>query len=126
MKGCRQIESSLHLYREGELTQEEAKELRAHLDGCPSCSRVLRELRNLDDALQVARTSGEAPAADPSIVESTMEFIRRNSRGGGRSAHRPGSPVFLAGAFRPAIGFALLFAALLLAYQQGRDAWRLT
>jgi len=124
MNGCKNIEPLLYLFRDGELTPAEQSMVTRHLDGCPRCSRVLRDLHTLDDALKVVRTSANAVRADCPVVDRTIEAVRRSSGTGGRPALRQPSsgPVF--GVLRPAFGFLLLGATLLLSYQQGRDTYR--
>jgi hypothetical protein len=51
--------SRLSDYLDGELAPREAKEVEAHLDGCPECSRVLDELR------AVVAAAGELPDVPP-------------------------------------------------------------
>ncbi len=124
MRDCKKIEPLLYLHRDGELTPGEESLVREHLDGCPRCAGVLRALRSLDDALSVVRAAPDAARQDRSVVDRTMEAMRGASLTGGRPAMRPSfsGPAF--GVIRPAFGFLLLSATLLLSYQQGRDTYR--
>ena len=72
MSGCRYIRKRLGRLLDGELPDQEAAAIRAHLAECPACSREAASLEALDARL------GEVPSppVPPGILERTMAQAR--------------------------------------------------
>jgi anti-sigma-K factor RskA len=58
---CAEIHPNLAAFALGGLEPEEAAEVRGHLASCPSCQKVLRELEEVNHALEAA----PSPSTDP-------------------------------------------------------------
>ena len=59
---CRQVEETfLHAFVDGEFTDDECREVQAHLDLCPECAHVVSIHRSYKAAM--LRANGEAPHA---------------------------------------------------------------
>jgi hypothetical protein len=116
MNDCRKIERLIHLHREGERTPDEDRKVRDHVARCAACSGLLRSVERAGAEISHARNTWESAFAGPGLVNRTLGEIR----GAGAFRSRI-SPLGRAG-LRPAIAFAL-FCAVVLAAQQGRDAW---
>lgn len=79
---CTQALEALSAQLDGELSPQEAKELHAHLDTCPTCRALARELSALHDAcggLEVAPPAGltdfilsNLPAQEPVKIEGVL------------------------------------------------------
>lgn len=52
MKDCKDIESQLLAYQQGELSKAEAWEVSLHLEECESCRKVLQEYDQMDKAFE--------------------------------------------------------------------------
>ena len=56
-RACRKVEETfLHAYVDGEFTAEESADLRAHLEGCASCTHVVRRHQSYRAAMARANT----------------------------------------------------------------------
>jgi anti-sigma factor RsiW len=60
---CDRFEHMLSAYLEGDLSRDDETAVRAHVESCPSCARVLAEFRALEDTLLARREQVPSPEA---------------------------------------------------------------
>src|SRR5579884_3186188 len=77
MMTCREAESRLPLYIDGELTRPEAEALERHLAGCAKCHEAFEILRDVSDNIRAARPVYETPRESE---ERVREMIRARNR----------------------------------------------
>jgi len=78
-----ELDSHLLLaYVEGDLSEEEAMDLEAHLEGCPTCSRSVKDLRDMHDLLK--KSSG---AFHPDSEQLWRFAVQTHDPGGIIAAH---------------------------------------
>ncbi|NIR60265.1 MAG: hypothetical protein GWO02_12490, partial [Gammaproteobacteria bacterium] len=65
---CR-LEQQLGPYLEGELSVEACRRIEQHLQSCPSCGRVLRELRATVDLLRLVPEPSPAPELRHAVMD---------------------------------------------------------
>ena len=75
---CAEIHPNLAAFALGGLEPEEAAEVRRHLSSCPSCQKELRELEQVNRALEAA----PSPSADPpaSLKDEMLARVRAEER----------------------------------------------
>lgn len=124
MRNCRSIRHLLYLYREGELTDRERVSLNQHVDSCPRCAAILKDLTELNGALIPQRTG------TPELKEASRlneQVIRQIT--GSRRVHAGRRPTGLEAILRwtgPAFGTLVISSVALLIVQQVHDAVKLS
>jgi hypothetical protein len=122
MNNCKNIESLLYLYRDGELSPEERSMVLEHAKNCSSCAEILRQLHSIDAALEPIREEVPVLAEDAALVNETINRIT-GTRSAGHSRSRKTSLIDeILRYLQPALGFALTAAIILFVIQQSRDA----
>lgn len=74
---CAQIREQLDAYEDGELDAVRARQLEAHLAGCPDCMRAEEQLTELRHAVREHATYHPAPAA---LREAVAALVRAPDR----------------------------------------------
>jgi hypothetical protein len=64
---CKRCQKWLYFYREGELSERQAKSLNRHLERCPECAALLDRIGRLEDTVRQARENAPRPG-DPEIL----------------------------------------------------------
>lgn len=59
---CEKYENLIPMYLEGELTEEQAKALQQHLEGCPNCREQIQALEYMQSMLRQEVAPLKAPA----------------------------------------------------------------
>lgn len=124
MKECRKIESLIYLHRENELSAADERIVHEHSEKCGSCRDILMQLRSIDGAISPLRSEPHGLPGGKSLVGNTVSRIVRKDRSPAVEKVINLDPLLKW--LRPALGFAVLAAALLLAYQQSRDARKIS
>ena len=73
---CDEAEVLLHALFDGELDAGNAREVEAHLAGCPNCAARLREIQSLRKAMTPAALRHAAPAALRARIEGKLPAPR--------------------------------------------------
>ena len=103
---CREVEELLPAYSLDALSPEEAREVEAHLEGCPFCAALQREHVQVAASLAMAADSSAPPE---SLRRSTLRRVEKEARRG-RRLSLPGLPLG-----RPAIAAAGSMSVVLVA-----------
>src|SRR5438309_4576889 len=77
---CDQAEILLHALLDGELDAGHAREVEAHIDGCPRCAAQLRNYREMSSAVSEADLHYTAPLALRRRIEAALPQPRVTSR----------------------------------------------
>ncbi len=72
---CKEIRTSISAYLDGELSEKEARGVRAHLRDCPECARAREELVALNDLLD----EGPGVSVGASFTDSVLAEIQSKS-----------------------------------------------
>jgi hypothetical protein len=122
MNDCKNIESLIYLYRDGELSSEEKSMALEHARTCTSCSDILKQLHSIDAALEPLREEVPVLSEDAALVNDTIDRIAGKSSAE-HSRGRRTSPIDeVLRWLQPALGFAVAAAIVLFVIQQSRDA----
>ena len=117
MNECRRIEPLLFLFRDGELSPEELREVQRHIDVCFRCREVLQQLRSVDAALAPLREEVPDSVGSIDAINRTMDQLAGQHK---RMGERNQS--VLLDWLRPALSWMVMAAVVLLLTQQVRDA----
>src|SRR5215216_4547092 len=84
---CAEIHPNLAAFALGGLEPEEAAEVRRHLASCPGCQKELRELEEVNHALEAA----PSPSADPPtyLKDEILARVRAEVRSFSREGESP-------------------------------------
>jgi anti-sigma factor RsiW len=77
---CDEAEILLHALLDGELDAGHAREVEAHIDGCPRCAAQLRSYREMSSAVSEADLHYTAPLALRRRIEAALPQPRVTSR----------------------------------------------
>jgi anti-sigma factor (TIGR02949 family) len=77
---CQELEGRLDPYVDGELDKDAAREVNAHLQGCPSCARLVASRQALRSAIRSQLPRYSAPDLLRSRVRSALRQHRPSSR----------------------------------------------
>ncbi len=125
MNDCKKIEPLLYLFRDGELSEDDRKDVLGHMKTCPGCARVLSELRSIDAALAPLRERLPELSGASALVEETMDLIA-DPAAGRRGASEGVSILDVMSVWlRPALGTVLAAAVILFIAQQSRDTMKI-
>ncbi|HEY7117244.1 MAG TPA: zf-HC2 domain-containing protein [Tepidisphaeraceae bacterium] len=102
----------VHLYHDGELAPDEARQVEAHVRGCPACTAELAKLREIS-----AVFAGAAAGNEPILGDAAMSRIEAKLVAGGRIY-----PVLRLARVITAMAACVLLAASLLLWQQQAKA----
>jgi anti-sigma factor RsiW len=69
---CDEAETLLHALLDGELDAGHARDVEAHIAGCPNCAAQLRDYRGMSQALSAANLRHTAPSHLRLRIEATM------------------------------------------------------
>ena len=109
MESCERFLPLLSAQLDGELSQEEERELQEHLEQCPACRELWEELSAIHDAFPAL----EQLSAPPGFAQGVMDRIRVQEE-------RPKViPLFRRPALRAAAGLAACVVLCLGIYQTG-------
>ncbi|AWB46094.1 anti-sigma factor [Paenibacillus sp. CAA11] len=76
---CKQAATLMHDYLDEDLSQTEARELKAHLDACPSCMQRFKQLEQTELML-FAAVKTSVPSASDTLVEQIMRKIPKQRK----------------------------------------------
>ncbi len=113
MSTCREIETLLYLYREGELSAGDAQRVSAHVASCPSCRAILEDLHSMEASMAPLRS--EAPVEVPSVGDVVHRVLAM------RSAERPRPMQPVLRFFLLGVRAAAALLIILFIVQQVRD-----
>jgi len=125
MKRDDHIDPLLHLYRAGELSAAEQARVEEHVKNCVRCAEIQQRLLRMDVSLAPMRVAHTEERADESLIAAVMQDVRKPSRLVDSPAGGEDWLGALLGWARPSFAAFALGLALLLAYQQSRDAMKL-
>ena len=109
MESCERFLPLLSARLDGELSREEERELREHLEQCPACRALWEELSAVHDAFPAL----EQLSAPPGFAQGVMDRIRA------REERPKVIPLFRRPALRAAAGLAACVVLCLGIYQTG-------
>lgn len=113
MAACRKYRKIAYLFRDGECTAEERAAWRAHLQNCPACKKLARQIAIMSEGIQAAQAKiveMEAPEQQTQII-----LRRLNAR---KTAGKPVLEITIGFLHRPRIQLvqALLLIALVFSF----------
>jgi hypothetical protein len=85
---CTQYLESMSAYIDGELPEEEARALDAHLTGCPPCRLALEELRAGDEKVRAAAARVSDSRPEDEALERALARLREEPAPAWAAAHR--------------------------------------
>lgn len=108
---CKKFEKYLYLWKPGELSENEARQLKSHLDHCPYCRGIRNQL--LAQSEFINRMSESSPPTAPDRMKDQIMQVTRQS-GEGR-VKKMVTPLLLSGRRVSGTAAALLLAIVLIA-----------
>ena len=122
MRDCRKIKPLLHLYREGELSEDEKTRVVEHIKTCSRCRVIHDQLLSIDAALKGLRAQVPEAVSDPGLVGETIDLISKKKDVGGSGEYLDDLLDLIFSWLRPALSLTLIAAAILFVTQQARDS----
>jgi anti-sigma factor RsiW len=106
---CEESLALMHLYLDGDASEEEAQQLREHLKICPDCNQHYRELKQTESLLSGAAYELSAPAG---FTASVMANLPKEKKRAGYMRWFRAHPVITAAA----VFFLFMFTSVLSAW----------
>lgn len=72
---CGKFQKILHLHREGELSERQAKSLKRHLEDCSDCSAELERISRVEEIIRQVRVSSPRPASPEKLTRHIMNAV---------------------------------------------------
>jgi hypothetical protein len=126
MNECRKIESLIYLYRKGELSVGENKNVVEHTRNCARCLEIIQQLHSIDASLLPVREIVPDLSGDASLVNETINRIVKTNVNTVTSKKKSLSLDVIFGLLRPALSFIVLAATVLFVTQQSSDARKIS
>jgi anti-sigma factor RsiW len=118
---CEETEALLHALADGELDAGHAREVEAHVAGCPGCTGRLRDIRALRNALSGRDLRFEAPASLRAKIEDALPAARPAPNPATRPARTSRRALLQAFAFGTALSGAVAASVVTMVLRTDGD-----